>query len=543
MPRFHRHPSGGAHSKRPHRAFTTAITALVLTWPLSCRSKAVSSTSSGPATRAAIDLRADPGTVYQVTFGDSTVLLDQATVRRTLRSVSTNGNVFVFDSTPEIARLVPGSVLVIRGAAMLRVLAVVPSKGEIALITLPAALTDAIRNAHIHFNHDIHFGVQQASADATGSVRYAAMLPDGRAWRDPWSVLTLGESPSDPGAPAGGAGTISTCGTEQGWKYCVSGGLGTSQLTLHLEVKRKEAGYSAIVTADGHLDDFNIGSDIDISGYDLQQFAWTTNKLVGLMNVSWEAGKDSPGVWSEEDKIPLPTSFELPLMLADIPLTLEVSEALIIHPGFTGNGELSTGHFRIQWDGSQSFTLHNGNLDDHGNVTGSTEIIETRGISPLGPHAFLTALDAPRIELKFEAKSVMKGITQYLPTQHADQLASIFSQTEAGQQMLHSPMTHAIATALSLAKSAVDTVLKSNAAAHIDFILTASLVESGSSAIVPCKQAIGSLTVKIGADATVFGQSVGKVDKEVFQHGVKSGTTQGICNTDGAAPGSAPSGQ
>jgi hypothetical protein len=541
MLRHHRPVRGGARRVKNVATTRVAAAAVLLIGGvllLGCRHKTIASSSGGQrggGTQAAIDLRAEPGTIYQVTLGDSTVLVDQATVRRTLRSVSSNGNTFVFDSTPDFARLRPGSVLLIHGAAMLKVLAVMPFEGKIALITVPAALTDAVRDAHIHFDHDVHFGAQSASAGGDRTPAYASLLPETATWRALWVRLRHGRVEQDSGPapqPVGGQG----CGSKDGWDYCVGGSAGGSQLQLNLSVKKQAAGYSAILSGDGHLDDFNTSSDVDIGGHDLKQFAWSTNKLNGIMNFSWHAGKDSPGPWTDEERIPLPTSFELPLALGDIPLTLSVTEALLIHPGFTGNGELSQGHFRIQFDGAQNFTFHGGNLDDHGNVSGTTEILETQGQSALGPHAFLTALAGPRIELKFEAASVMKSITQLLPSAMAERAATAFSQSAVGQSLLNTPVGQAIAGALGLAKQSVETVLKSNAAAHLDFILTASLVESGSASIVPCKQAIGSLTVKVGANATVFGQSQGSVEKTVFQHGIKAGTTQGFCNTDGAGP-------
>jgi len=539
-----------------HRATTSvsAVAVLAITSVLlaGCRSKTAADSTGGASggagrgaaggaggggARAAIDLRAEPGTVYQVTLGDSTVVVDQATVRQALRSVSTNGNTFVFDSTPDIARLQAGNVLLVRGAAMLKVLAVMPFEGKIALITTPAALTDVVRDAHIHFEHDVHFTSQSASADRGHSPMYASLLPDVTAWHAAWDRLTSSEAGQD-AAPTPTPNSIGgqACGSQNGWDYCVSGSAGNSQLHLTLSVKKSVAGMSAIISGDGQLNDFNMGSDIDIAGHDLKEFAWSTKKLYGNMNFSWHAGKDSPGPWADEDRIPLPTSFELPFVLGDLPLTLSVTEALLIHPAFTGNGELSQAHFRIQFDGAQNFTFHGGNLDDHGNVTGTTEIVETQGMSALGPHGFVTALAGPRIELKFEAASVMKEITQFLPSALAERAATAFSQSAIGQRILSTPAGQAIAGALSIVKQSIETVLKSNAAAHLDFILSASLVESGSMSLVPCKQATGTLTVKVGANAAVFGQSVANIEKTVFSHGVKAGTTQGACSVDGAAP-------
>lgn len=489
--------------------------------------------------QAAVDLRSEPGSVYQVTYGDSTVLVDQAVVRQTLRSVSTNGNTFVFDPSPEIARLQPGSVLLVKGITMRKVLAVMPFEGKIAMLTTPAAITDAIKDGHIHFDHNVHFGSQSASRSAPASAMYASVLPDPAAMLAAGTRLASLLEPSRSALDAAFAPVAGgTCGSLKGWDFCVSGSAGGTQLQMHLGVKKVLAGYKAELTGDGHLDDFNMASDINIYGHDLKEFAWSTKNLNGVMNFSWDAAKNSPGPWTDEDRIPLPTSFELPFLLGDLPLTLSVTEALLVHPGFTGNGEMSQAHFRIQYSGAQSFTFHGGNLDDHGNVSGETEILETKGMSALGPHAFLAALAGPRIELRFEAASVLKEITQFLPSALAERAATAFAQSAVGQRMLNSPLAQAIQQALSIAKQSVDLALKSDAAAHLDFILSASLVESSLMSLVPCKQALGVLSVKVGANAQVFGQAIANVEKEVFHHGIKTGTLKGACSTDGGGPSS-----
>jgi hypothetical protein len=52
------------------------------------------------------NLREIPGTVFDVTYTPKTVRIDLETVRRTLLSVSTNGDVFVFDdSDPRLRSL------------------------------------------------------------------------------------------------------------------------------------------------------------------------------------------------------------------------------------------------------------------------------------------------------------------------------------------------------------------------------------------------------------------------------------------------------
>jgi len=128
--------------------------------------------TSAPAvgiTSAAVDLATLPGTIFKVTYNDHTVMVDEVTVRQTLRSVSKNGNVLVFDPSPQIQKLQPGSVLFMQGLAVRKVLATMPFESETTLLTVPAAVTDASQEGQIHWDYPVRFSANSASSDPLGS--------------------------------------------------------------------------------------------------------------------------------------------------------------------------------------------------------------------------------------------------------------------------------------------------------------------------------------------------------------------------------------
>src|SRR5258707_6694243 len=86
-----------------------------------------------------VDLTALPGNTFEVTYNNHTVIMDAPSVRKTLRSVSKNGNVLVFDSSPEIQKLEPGSVLLMQGLALRKILAAMPFESRHAVLTPPSA--------------------------------------------------------------------------------------------------------------------------------------------------------------------------------------------------------------------------------------------------------------------------------------------------------------------------------------------------------------------------------------------------------------------
>src|SRR5690242_3335502 len=98
------------------------ITALLV----GCAKKSESPSASGiPAARPFHDLRELPGTVADITLTSNTVRIDEASVRRTLKSIGSDGNIFVFDnSDSRIQSLQEGQVFFLENIAVQKVLAV-----------------------------------------------------------------------------------------------------------------------------------------------------------------------------------------------------------------------------------------------------------------------------------------------------------------------------------------------------------------------------------------------------------------------------------
>jgi hypothetical protein len=98
------------------------------------------------------------GAVFDVKYTDNTVRIDLATVRKTLRSVSEDARVFVFEaSDSKVADLQPGKVMFLEHLGARRVVAVQKQGAQIAVLTEAAALTDFIQDGRIEFSAPIDF--------------------------------------------------------------------------------------------------------------------------------------------------------------------------------------------------------------------------------------------------------------------------------------------------------------------------------------------------------------------------------------------------
>lgn len=74
-------------------------------WLSSCSKNAATSGSSGGASIAGTPAQfyTPPGAIYDVKYTDNTVRIDLPTVQKVLRSVSSDGQIFLFDGTdPQI---------------------------------------------------------------------------------------------------------------------------------------------------------------------------------------------------------------------------------------------------------------------------------------------------------------------------------------------------------------------------------------------------------------------------------------------------------
>jgi hypothetical protein len=138
------------------------------------------------------------------------------------------------------------------------------------------------------------------------------------------------------------------------------------------------------------ISNFTLAGNYTFPGNALQAIGDTLKGMSGKFNFVCEVAKKTPGVWATEDKLNLPAGLTIPLgqFVAGVPLTLDISVALLIHPALTGGNEFEHGAFTLGFNGS-------------GTGEGLTiEVTEQKSISPVAPNAMVIAFCAPRVELQ-----------------------------------------------------------------------------------------------------------------------------------------------
>jgi hypothetical protein len=456
---------------------------LVVAVLVACSKKSAPPTASGiPVARPFHDLRELPGTIADVTLTSNTVRVDETTARRILKSVGSDGNIFVFDDSDQrIQSLHEGQILFLENIAVQKILAMVRKDKFIIVGTDNAALTDFIQQGHLKWDAPIQF----ASLFAHISDPHPSTTPESLAsWIPTSTVYAAGKQ-------------LSYSGKVDGWDTSITVSPGANRLDIAFKVSRSYEGMSVMVASKGYLKDFISSADVQVSSGNLDNFSYDARNLNGEMNVEYAATRgegDAAGI--DKPNIKLPPLAKIPMPIAGIPFMLTINANLILKPGFGAKKEAASGSFRITYSGDEGFQVKGGNSQPSGSINGSGNFGQITTAS-LAPHAILIGVAAPKITLSLGPGSAIEVLQEAFPSGLADTMADFLAKSAAGKW----------------AKKKLDKSFKTEAAASVQTVAVGTMTAAGSLAMVPCKLTRLLLEFKGGADAYLLG--IKGFDKEV----------------------------
>jgi hypothetical protein len=443
--------------------------------------------SSVGALNLAPDLTTKPGNTFQATFTDKVVKMEQPAFIKSIRSISSDNTTFVFDPSDDAAsKLHEGSILFVPGIAMRKVDVATRQENNLVVVTEDAPLLEALKDANIKWSTPVNFGaVARTSAEPESEPSFS--FPE----------QILAGLHRTVYADSGG---LSLSGEDDGWAYTVKASPLPDKLNLDLDVSRKYNGLVVKVTGSGYVQNFETAATIMIKDSQLKYFDYQNKNLNGQINFGWEAAKDEAGVEAAEQKIKLPSSFSIPLPIGGLPFSLEVSEALLLHPAFTGGKEVARGRFNVAYNGVQGFNIDQGNVNQDGQGNAEGSIMDHFSLSPIAPVGFVAAVAMPRIELKLGTDTVFQVVKKFAPPGLADAALNLLKKTPFGNKI----------------QQAVSDKLKTTGAAYAQVVITTSTIAAGAGSLIPCQKARLITTIQVGANATILGKEKGKVSKDIF---------------------------
>ena len=439
-----------------------------------CSKKSASHESSGmPVARPFKDLRDLPGTIANVTLTSNTVRIDEPTTHRILKSIGSDGDIFVFDSSDSrIQNLHEGQIFLLDDVAVRKVLAVAKKDNLIIVGTDYASLTDFIQQGQLKWTAPIKFGSMLAAKDSPVPSRPAPSM---------WFI---------PNGTVYAAGTeLSYSGKVDDWDTNMRVTPSSNRLDVAFKVFKSYQGMTVMTSAKGYLKDFLSSADIQVAQGDLSNFSYDATNLNGEVNVQYAATRDGDAAGIDKPNIKLPPLAKIPMPIDGIPFMLTINANLILKPGFGAKKEAASGSFQITYNGDEGFQVKGGSPQSSSTIDG-TGTIGKIATASLAPHAILIGLAAPKITLSLGMQSAMDVLQQAFPSSLADSLGDFLANTSAGKW----------------AKKKMNSTFKTEAAAYVQTVAVGTMTSEGSLGLLPCKLTRLLLQFEGGADAYLLGQ-------------------------------------
>jgi len=485
--------------------------------------------------------RGGKGNSYaHVTYATNVHELEKSDGLDGLEAESTDGRALLYKaSTPGIASLKAGDILIIKGVAARKILKVEQKGDEVYLAVDVASLREVVANGEIKLDAPVHFGkvTNGGLTAAPGSIfdlfatpAYAqSFSPDNNAAAAASSSAATGATIDGFGNMMKGLGKFAV-GDWTVTQYNASPSNG--QLNLDLVLAKSVGGFKAMIAGHGYITDFDLIQNMQLgSNFASTQLVSAFKNVGGQMKLTWEIGKDTPGGYAKEDRMKLPISASIPLAqyLGGLPVMLEISAAMIIHPALTGGSEIATGAYTINYNGSMEGNAVQSGTTASGDFKGNATLDQDAGASGIAPVGMVVAYCFPRLELSL-------GLSKIYPALSPDGAAGKVLNAAVGKvdSWLSSVTSGLPATSGISTTAIISNALTSNAAVFAQLVSTAGVTRSGDATVAPCSNVDLHVTGQVGVNANMFGVGIdeNKHTSDVFTKSF-SRNTGGMCASIG----------
>ena len=456
----------------------------------------------------------------QVTYQPNVRVLEQDEGLNDLVAESSNGHGLIFrSSNAQIGSLKDGDILVVKGLIARKVLGVDRRGDEVLVVTNPASLRDVVKEGDVHLEAPVRFGqvkrvqamptprIRQSWMDLLATPAYAqSFSPENNAARQASSRAAAGATRDGFGNVVKNLANFAVGDWKiTNWSATPAG----DRLNVDLEMaKDTGGGFKAIVGAHGHITNFDFIEDIHLhTAFATTQLAAAVKALRGEMNFNWEIGKDSPGGFAKEDRIKLPASVSIPLAqyVGGLPLFLEISSALVVHPAITGGSQVAKGAFKVTYDGGMSITGQNGGLSGGGDANGNVTLVDDSGVSAIAPVGMVIQYCAPRLELSLGLKKIFPALEK-----GSDLAAKADAWLDGFAQKHLSPSAYQSLASSPLGTAVLTNSLKSEGDLFVQLVSAAGVTRSGAMILVPCSKVDIKFIGQMGVNANLFGVEIGE---------------------------------
>ena len=448
-----------------------------------------------------IHVKDRPDTVFHVEYADNTVVVDSQTVAQALRGFSADHDIFLFADSPALRqKLTPGKIVLFQGLDLRKVDALAVDGPNLIVGTEIAPLTQALKNAQIQYSVPVDF---KDLYDQVADERRPVEAPPSR-----FALFNRLSNWWDAHEPKVYAGEPNELEGEKEWedtdfatwklKYHHIFNDSDHSLDVNLQLHREARGLNAEIDAKAHLTKFTQTSSILMADGQFKAATFENTGLHGKVNFDWAVTTSEAKTSMNEVRVKLPGKISVPLDFTGLPMSLQVSEALLFHPAFTTKDEVAKGGFTVTYSGDEGFKLQGTDVEPAGQAEGDSTIDQTVAFSPLAAYGLVVAMAVPRVELRMGTEEIFEALE--IPQ-------SVY--LKVGKFLQNSPIAGSW-----LPKAG--NPLSTEAAAYFQVVISTTAAHSGMQSLVPCQQFTMVAKGQVGVDANVLGVPMDAPAKDIF---------------------------
>lgn len=298
----------------------------------------------------------------QLTMAPNVVVVSAPTVSADLLSVSSDGSTFVFKSaTGTLSHLAPGKVMLLQGYTAGVVVSVSRSGSHLTVVTQPAALTNIFQNADINFSQPIDFSnafgalspgtpISSDLAQPAGTRRPDVTVRPAGDKVPPVGLYYFGRGPGDFSYSVFASPSLSRLN----WEIQTCVGAAVVIKTTSCNGGSSRTGLSIAATISGYIAKANLSGNFDIAnGKNVRSsFSFLS---VGGVTVTYQILDPNKGTY----KLPVlrfPLSFNIPFVVAGIPMQLKISFAVLINVAMSSKNDTIHGGTTLTYNANESAT-------------------------------------------------------------------------------------------------------------------------------------------------------------------------------------------
>jgi hypothetical protein len=449
-----------------------------------------------------------PGSVFHIEYSPRTSIVDMATVGRTLRGVSEDHSIFLFEDSPELrSKLVPGNFVLFQGLDLRKVdaIAVDPETKNLIVGTETARLNEALKSANIQFKAPVDYadlfsqlGSHSNLLQKAGRSRLA-LLGSPSYWGnllEPTAFADFSNSEVE--------GTAQFSDTDFAtWVVHYHYTLNPDHsLNLDVHLERDANGLNVDLNVKGKISRFIQETSFGVTPEGNIRQYFRNGGLHGDVNLDWTIKSSEKKTPMNEVRVKLPGKISIPLTeFTGLPMSLQISVAMLFHPAFTTKDEVAKGSFHVTFSGDEGLNVDGSDVRTDGQGNGDGAIDQSFAFSPLASFGLVMAVAAPRVELRMGTEEIWQMAQIPIPLRLVNSLSNVLASNTIVGKWLNNKVGNPLAI---------------EGAAYFQVVLSTTAAHSGMQSLVPCQQFTMVAKGQIGVDAKWLGNNTDWPPQDIF---------------------------